>query len=102
MDYLILFGPDQDNIYEFINEPEGDGLYLNVEYDVYAFLGVEVNTDMQSDKVTPTKEVLTNRALKKVLMLDINKNTTSGETMPLGTDADGTPFDKLWEYVSSV
>ena len=69
---------------------------------MYSFLAVEVNSDMHSYKVTPTKVVLTKRALKKVLMLDNNKNTTTAEKIPLGTDADGTPFDKLWEYVSSV
>ena len=102
MDYVILFGPDQDNRYEFINEPEGDDLYLNVEWDVYSFLAVEVNSDMHSYKVTPTKVVLTKRALKKVLMLDNNKNTTTAEKIPLGTDADGTPFDKYLGYASVV
>ena len=37
-----------------------------------------------------------------MVMLDDNKNTTPSETITLVTDADGTPFDKPWEYASVV
>ena len=45
MDYVILFGPDQDNIDEVIKEIEDAGLYLTVKKDAYTFLGVEVKND---------------------------------------------------------
>ena len=35
-------------------------------------------------------------------MLDINKKISPEATMPLGTDADGPPFDEPWEYASIV
>ena len=45
---LVLFLPILQGL-------EDDGLLFNVEYDVYDFLGVEVNTDNQSGKVTLTQ-----------------------------------------------
>ena len=45
VDYVILFGPDQDNIDEVIKEIEDAGLYLTVKKDAYTFLGVEVKND---------------------------------------------------------
>ena len=42
---VIFFGPDQDNIDEVIKKIEDDGIYFNVKWDVYDFLGVEINTD---------------------------------------------------------
>ena len=42
---IILFGAYQYNIDGFIKELEGSGIYLTVEEDVYAFLGVEVKHD---------------------------------------------------------
>ena len=40
--------------------------------------------------------------LKTAGMLDINKEITPAATMPLVTDADGTPFDKPRKYDSVV
>ena len=67
---------------------------LNVEYDVYAFLVVEVKTDKQSGKVTLTQIGLTKKVLKIVGMLDSNSTTTPEATIPLGTDSDVTPFNE--------
>ena len=96
-DDVLLFGPDQYNIDEVIRELEDSGISLNVEEYVYDFLGVEVNTYNNSGKVTPTQGVLTNKLPKAVRMLDINKKINPEETIPLGTDADGNPFDEPWK-----
>ena len=37
MDDVLLFGPDQDNIDEFIKELEYVGLSFTFEEDVYSF-----------------------------------------------------------------
>ena len=42
------------------------------------------------------------KAMKKVVMVDSNKNTTPVSKMPLGTYADGTSFGEPWEYASVV
>ena len=52
---------------------------LTVENDLYAFLGVEFNTDKKSGKVTLTQGGLTKKVLKRVGMLDSNKKTTPAE-----------------------
>ena len=59
-------------------------------------MGVEVNTDKQSGKVTMTKGGLTKKVLKKLVMLYSNNNTTPSATISLGIDADGTPFYEPW------
>ena len=69
---------------------------------MFDFLGVEVNTDKQSGKVTLAQGGLTKKVLKKVGMLDSNKTITPESTIPLVTDSDGPPFDEPWEYASVV
>ena len=75
-DDVLFFVPNQDNIDEVINELEDYGLLLNVEGYVYDLLGVEVNTDNQSGKVTLTQGGSTNKVLKEVGILDSNNKTT--------------------------
>ena len=67
---------------------------MTVEDDVYDFLVVEVNTDKQSGKVTLTQLGLTKKVLKIVGMLDSNNTTPPEATIPLGKDADVTPFNE--------
>ena len=55
VDDVLFFGTNQDKIDEFIKELENSGILLNIEEDLYAFLGVEVKTDNQSGKVTLTQ-----------------------------------------------
>ena len=45
VDFLLLFGTNQDKIYEAIKELEDSGVSLTVEKDVYNFLVFEVKTD---------------------------------------------------------
>ena len=69
---------------------------------MYDFLGVEVNTNKHSVKVTLTQGGLTKKVLKKLVMLDSNKKITPAATMLLGSSADGTTFDEPWECASIV
>ena len=102
VDDIILFVPDQDNNDDAIKELEDDGISLNVEYTVYALLGVEVNTDKKSGNITLTQGGLTKKGMKTVGVLDRYKNTSPEEKRTLVTDADATPFDEPWEYGSVV
>ena len=75
---------------------------MTAEEDVYDLLGVEVNTDKKSGKVTLTQGDFNNKVPKKMGMLDMNNNTTTVATMTLETDNDGYPFDDTWKYASVV
>ena len=91
VDDVIFFGPEQDKIDEVIKELEDASLLFTVEEDVYAFLGFEVNTDKQSVNITLTQGGLTNKVLKKVVMLDNNKKIPPSAIFSLGTDDVGHP-----------
>ena len=49
---------------------------------------VEVNTYKKSGNIELTQGGLTNKVLKMVVMLDINKNISPAITMSLGADND--------------
>ena len=59
---------------------------------MYDLLGVEVKTGKRSGKVTLTQGGLTNKLLKKLVILDINKKTTLTATMPLVIYSYGNTF----------
>ena len=94
--YVLFFGTDQDKINEVIKEIEDYGLSFTAEEYVYNFLRVEVKTDNQPGKVTLAQGGFTKKVMKIVVMLGNNKKTTPAATMPLGTYADGNPFDEPW------
>ena len=75
VDYVLFFGPNQDKIDEVFKEIEDSGLFLTVEEDVYALLGVEVNIDNQSGKVTMAQGGLNKKVMNTVGMIDSNKKT---------------------------
>ena len=75
VEYVLFFGPNQDKIDEVFKEIEDSGLFLTVEEDVYALLGVEVNIDNQSVKVTMAQEGLNKNVMNTVGMIDSNKKT---------------------------
>ena len=102
VDDVLLFGTEQDSIDKFVKELQYDCLSFNIEEDVYDFLGFEFKTEKHSGKVTLNQGGSTKKVLKEVGMLDSNNKITPVETMILGKDADGTPFDKTWDYASVV
>ena len=61
---------------------------MTVEDYLYAFLVDEVHTDKKSGNIKLTQVGLTNKVLKMVVMLDINKNISPEITMTLGADND--------------
>ena len=95
---VLFFGIDQYKIVYFMKELDDSGLSLNVEQNVYAFLGVKVNADKKSGKVTLNQEGLTKKVLHIVGVLNSYEKTTPAANMPLVTDADGNPFDETWYY----
>ena len=96
VDDVLFFGTEQDQIDEVIKELDDAGLQVTVEDYVYDLLEFEVKTDKQPGKVALTQGGFTNKVLRKVGMLDSNKKINLEETMPLGIDAYGPPFDEPW------
>ena len=99
---VLLFDPDQYKVDEVTEELEDAGIQLTFEEDMYALLGVEVNTDNHSGKVTLTQGGFTKKVLNTEGMLYSNKKKTTEVIMPFVTDAEGPTFDKTCQYASVV
>ena len=101
VDDCLFFGPDQAKIESFIQELEDDGMTLTREDDAFHFLGVEVITH-DDGKVELLQKGLIKKVLKTLGMENANTKKTPASNIPLGTDADGAPFNEEWQYASVV
>ena len=101
VDDCLFFGPKAKDIEDFIQELQDDGMSLTKEDDAFHFLGVEVVTH-QDDKVELLQKGLIEKVLKTLKLEKVNPNRTPAANVPLGTDADGDPFDEEWSYPSVV
>jgi len=72
------------------------------EIDVFAYLGVEVKVDKNTNEMTFLQTGLTNKVLKATGMEDCNTKPTPACTVPLGTDADGPRCQLSWDYASAI
>ena len=73
---------------------------MTVEDDIYAFLGVEVNSE--GDSIALTQKRLKDKLLKTCGMSDCNSKATPASSTPFGTDAKGPKYDKTWDYAQAV
>jgi hypothetical protein len=101
VDDCLFFGPDQNKIEAFIQELQDDGMQLTKEEDAFHFLGVEVVTH-DDGRIELLQKGLTAKVLKTLGMENCNPKRTPAANIPLGTDAEGDPFDEEWSYPSVV
>ena len=99
VDDCIFFAKNYEAIDRVLQKLKDQKLDFTVEEDVHAFLGVEI--DKRSDgSVEMTQKGLIKKILKTTGMEDCNAKSTPANVAPLGTDAQGKPFDEKWEYAS--
>ena len=102
VDDCLFFGPDESKIDEFIQELLDDGMALTKEDgDAFHFLGVEVK-DHQNGTLELRQVGLIEKVLKTMGMTNGNRKKTPASRTPLGTDANGAPFNENWEYASVI
>jgi len=69
---------------------------------VFAYLGVEVKVDKNTNEMTFLQTGLIDKVLKATGMEDCNAKPTPAHTTALGTDADGPRCQLSWDYASVI
>lgn len=103
VDDLLISGPDPDLIDELIKEIQRDFEITREEagQDAFHFLGIEVKF-RPDGKITFTQHGLIEKLLETTGMKECNACRTPATPTPLGTDANGPPFEEQWKYASAV
>ena len=102
VDDCLFFGKDQGKIDAAIGSFKSNGYTLTEEEYVFAFLGVEVNTDESTGKVTLPKKGLMQKIKIYCGMENYNYKFTPAGLAPLSHDIHGIPFEEDWEYKTKV
>lgn len=102
VDDCLFFAKDKRQIDEVLESiRKTSGLQFTIEDDAFTFLGVELKRHSDG-----TVEFLQRSLIKKILkscnMSDCNTKSTPANQTPLGTDANGPPFDRSFDYASVV
>jgi len=69
---------------------------------VFAYLGVEVKVDKNTNEMTFLQTGLIDKVLRATGMEDCNAKPTPACTTPLGTDAEGPRCQLSWDYASVI
>ena len=104
VDDCILLGPDLNVIDGVIKDLKNDNMPMTVEEgDVYSFLGIDMRLDSATGQISMTQAGLIKKVISTLGFDEYtNKKLTPASTTPLGTDADGEPFNEEWNYASVV
>ena len=100
VDDCLFYSPDTTKITAMVDGLKADKFDITVEDDVSAFLGIEIH--MEGDQIKMVQPGLIEKVLKAVGMEECNVKHTPAGPNPLGTNADGEPFNEDWEYSSVV
>jgi hypothetical protein len=102
VDDCLFFAKEKqqiDKVLEAIRT--SSGLQFTIEDDAFTFLGVKLKHHDDG-----TVEFLQQSLIKKILasckLTDCNTKATPANQTPLGTDANGPPFDWSFDYASIV
>jgi hypothetical protein len=93
VDDCLFFAKDKqqiDNLLESIRQKSN--LQFTIEDDAFTFLGVQLKTH-DDGTVEFLQTGLIDKILKHCKMTECNTKSTPANQTPLGTDADGPPFD---------
>ena len=105
VDDCLFFARDKSQIDAVISNLK-KRFSLTVEDDVYAFLGIEVEQQTDSQGVLSNINLRQPGSIKKILsathMENCNSKETPAITTPLGADLRGAPFQENWDYSSVV
>jgi hypothetical protein len=102
VDDCLFFAKDKRQIDELLEliRTKSD-LKFTIEDDTFTFLGVELKTHSDGT-VEFLQKGLIEKILKSCNMTECNTKSTPANQTPLGTDVDGPPFDRSFDYASLV
>ena len=80
----------------------GHGFTLEREGSFTSHLGLQFVTDMTTHSVALMQPGLVQKIVKAAGMENCNPNHTPAKLTALGSDPDGEPMDKPWDFCSSI
>jgi hypothetical protein len=102
VDDCLFFAKDKRQIDELLESIRTKSdLKFTIEDDAFTFLGVELKTHSDGT-VEFLQKGLIEKILKSCNMTECNTKSTPANQTPLGTDVDGPPFDRSFDYASLV
>ena len=102
VDDCLFFSPKASTIDDAIAGIESTGMQLEIEDSVAGFLGVHINQDVQSGKITLTQLGLIDRIISSLGLSSSSPKKTPSPVDPLPQDLGGEPFDRSFNYASVV
>ena len=100
VDYSLFFRANMKYTYKFVQEVKGNKLSLNIGYNMYELLGVEVSIDSKTKRVKLEKTVLINKVPKITGHEESNNKTAPYITTTIGTYSKGQPMKGRGYYTS--
>jgi hypothetical protein len=102
VDDCLFFARDKRQIDDVLSAIRTKSkLQFTIEDDAFTFLGVELKTH-DDGTVEFLQKSLIEKILKHCNMTTCNTKSTPANQTPLGTDANGPPFDRSFDYASIV
>jgi hypothetical protein len=93
VDDCLFFAKDKQQINDLLESiQQKSNLQFTIEDDAFTFLGVQLKTH-DDGTVEFLQTGLIDKILKHCNMTECNTKSTPANQTPLGTDADGPPFD---------
>ena len=103
VDDLLVCGPDEKEVDQVFKDLINNGFELTMEEEAgenaFHFLGIELN--FNGDSIKLTQHGLIRKLLELVDMEDCKQASTPANLVPLGTDAEGNPFQRKVEICIS-
>jgi hypothetical protein len=102
VDDCLFFAKDKSKIDELLESIRTQSnLHFTIEDDAFTFLGVELKPH-DDGTVEFLQKSLIAKILKSCNMSDCNSKSTPANQTPLGSDINGAPFDRSFDYASIV
>ena len=106
VDDCLFFAKDKTRIDAEIDALRNDNFTLTVEKDLYAFLGINVATELDTNgnvsRITLSQPGLIQKILAATDLTNCNTRDTPASETPLGADTNGPRFDESYDYGSVV
>ena len=97
-----IAAPKREDVEQFVEELRNEGFDLEIEGDFTEYLGIGIE-ELEDGSRHMSQKGLIEKIIKNTKMTDCNPNWTPSTQVPLGSDADGEPFDQVdFNYASIV
>lgn len=102
VDDVLFAWRSKEDADKFFEELKAQKFDFTVEESVTSYLGIKFEHSEEDGSYTLTQPGLIDKIIEDMGMEDCNPNKTPSARVPLGKDAEGTPFKGPWNYRSIV